>query len=198
MTSWAPSLTVSREDCVRASEALAGLPDIPHTETEDVFRISALGMEWDIGVRVYEPTDPMRIATGGDGKKVGGFLLHGGQDDWSQVEPLARLLTGKFGWKTVAGTFPGRLYLHDPSRNWPGDTINADGTARTPIWQSGELVTPDQYDLIKDAGNRARDGIRTLARAKPETRFYHRMAAWPAAMEAGMVEANRRHFPADE
>jgi hypothetical protein len=198
MTDWTPAPTVSRDEVIRASEDVLALPDMPYTEREDVFRIEALGLQWDIGVRVYEPTDPAAVAIGGDGKKVGGFLLHGGQDDWRQVEPLARLLTAKFGWKTVAGTFPGRLYLPDASRNWPGDTINTDGTARTPIWLDGEYVTPDQYDVITDAGNRARDGVRTLARAKPGTPFYYRMAAWPAAMEVGMVEANRRHFPTDE
>jgi hypothetical protein len=198
MTDWVPAPTVPREEVIAASAEILALPDIPYTEREDVFRIEALGMQWDIGVRVYEPVDPSAVAVGGDGKKIGGFLLHGGQDDWRQVEPLARLLTGKFGWKTVCGTFPGRLYLPDASRNWPGDTLNQDGTARTPIWLDGEFVTPDQYDVIKDAGNRARDGVRTLARAKPGTRFYHRMAAWPAAMERGMVEANRRHFAVDE
>jgi hypothetical protein len=192
---WAPPATLSKPEIIESAAALEDLPEIPYTEQEDVFRVEALGLQWDIGVRVYEPADPARIATGGDGKKIGGFLLHGGQDDWRQVEPMARLLTSKFGWKTVAGTFPGRLYLPDPSRNWPGDTINQDGTVRTPIWQEGEYVTPDQYELIKDSGNRARDGVRTLARAKPGTRFWYRMAAWPAAMEAGMVEANRRHFP---
>jgi hypothetical protein len=195
---WAPPAALSKAEIVESAAALEGLPDIPYTEKEDVFRVEALGMQWDIGVRVYEPIDPAQIAIGGDGKKIGAFLLHGGQDDWRQIEPMARLLTSKFGWKTVAGTFPGRLYLPDPSRNWPGDTINQDGTARTPIWQEGEYVTPDQYELIKDGGNRARDGVRTLARAKPGTRFYYRMAAWPAAMEAGMVEANRRHFPVEE
>jgi hypothetical protein len=198
VTDWTPAPTISRDDIVHASEEVLALPDRPYTEREDVFRVEALGLQWDIGVHVYEPADPAAIAVGGDGKKIGGFLLHGGQDDWRQVEPLARLLTGKFGWKTVAGTFPGRLYLPDPSRNWPGDTLNPDGTARTPIWLDGEYVTPDQYDIVKDAGNRARDGVRTLARAKPGSQFYYRMAAWPAAMEAGMVEANRRHFPVDE
>ena len=195
MTDWKPPATLPRDEIVKASETILGLPDIPYTEKEDIFRIDALGMAWDLGVRVYEPEDASKIPTGGDGKKVGGFLLHGGQDDWRQVAPLAKLLTSKFGWKTVAGTFPGRLYLPDASRNWPGDTINPDGTVRTPIWQDGEFVTPDQYEVIKDGSNKARDATRTLARAKPGTPFYHRMAAWPAAMEAGMVEANRRHFP---
>jgi hypothetical protein len=195
---WTPPATVSREEILKISDEVLGLPDIPFTEKEDIFRVKVLGMEWDLGVRVYEPKDPKQIAVGGDGKKVGGFLLHGGQDDWRQVEPLSKLLTSKFGWKTVAGTFPGRLYLPDPSRNWPGDTFNRDGTARTPIWKDGEFIGRDEYDLIKDGANKARDGTRTLARAKPGSNFYYRMAAWPAAMEAGMVEANRRHFPKDD
>jgi hypothetical protein len=45
---------------------------------------------------------------------------------------------------------------------------------------------------------RNRYGTRTLARAKPGSQFWFRMAAWPAAFEAGMIEANRRHFPEQE
>jgi hypothetical protein len=43
-----------------------------------------------------------------------------------------------------------------------------------------------------------RYGTRTVARAKPGTNFYHRMAAWPAAFEDGMREAMRRHLPDGE
>src|SRR5262249_23963874 len=82
----------------------------------------------------------------------------------------------------------------DTSRDWPGDTIHADGTVRTPLWKQGEAITPDQYDVVKDPSMRNRYGTRTLARAKPDTNFYYRMAAWPAAFEEGMIEANRRHF----
>jgi hypothetical protein len=39
-----------------------------------------------------------------------------------------------------------------------------------------------------------RYGSGTVVRAKPGTRFYYRMAAWPAAVEQGMKEAMRRHF----
>jgi hypothetical protein len=69
---------------------------------------------------------------------------------------------------------------------------------RTPIWKQGEAITPDQYDVVKDTSMRNRYGTRTLARAKPDTIFYYRMAAWPAAFEEGMIEANRRHFPQKE
>src|SRR5258708_28159046 len=92
-------------------------------------------------------------------------------------------------------TFPGGLYLDDPSRDWPGDTIRPDGSARTPIWQRGEYVTPDQYELVEDASKRMKYGVRRLARAKPGSRFYDRMAAWPLAFERGMQEACARHFP---
>jgi hypothetical protein len=92
-------------------------------------------------------------------------------------------------------TFPGRLYLDDPSRDWPGDTIRPDGTVRTPIWRKGEYVTPDQYELVRDPGKRMKYGTRTSARAKLGSRFYDRMASWPAAFEEGMKEACRRHFP---
>ena len=38
-------------------------PDIRISETEDIFRITAVGLDWDIGVTVYEPTDDADIAT---------------------------------------------------------------------------------------------------------------------------------------
>ena len=60
------------------------------------------------------------------------------------MEKFALLFAEKFACKVVTMTFPGRLYLDDPSRDWPGDTINPDRTVRTPIWQKGEHVTPDQ------------------------------------------------------
>ncbi|MBB5788939.1 hypothetical protein [Jiangella mangrovi] len=197
-TVWMPREFVERPDMVAATDALLGREDVPFSEREDVFTVEALGLQWDIGVRVFEPTRPEQIPVDADGKKVGGLFLHGGEDDWRQLVPLAELLVGKLGWKVVLPTFPGRLYLPDASRDWPGDTIHPDGTVRTPIWQDGEFVSPDDYDIIKDQKQRLRDGTRTLARAKPGTRFYHRMAAWPAAMEVGMIEAARRHLPESE
>jgi len=41
-------------------------------------------------------------------------------------------------------------------------------------------------------------GTRTNARAKPGTRFFDRMASWPAAFEEGMKTACARHFPPGE
>ena len=114
------------------------------------------------------------------------------------MEKFALLFAEKFAFKVVTMTFPGRLYLDDDSRDWPGDTIHADGTVRTPIWQKGEHVTPDQYELVRDTGKRMKYGTRTSARAKPGTRFYDRMASWPVAFEEGMKEACRRHFPVGE
>jgi hypothetical protein len=145
-------------------------------------------LDWDIGVMVYEPEDPGAIPVGGDGKKAGIFLLHGGEDDWRQMEPLAHLLSKKHGYKVVSMTYPGRLYLQDPSRNWPGDTIRADGTVRTPIWKKGELIMADQYEVAKDTSQRERYGTRTIVRAKPGTVFYFRMAGWHGRIEvAGVI-----------
>ena len=122
-----------------------------------------------MGVTVYEPADPAQVARGADGKKIGIFLLHGGSGDYKSMEPMAKLFAGKFGCKAVAMTFPGRLYLDDPSRDWPGDTIHPDGTVRTPIWLTGEHITPDQYEVVRDTSMRMRYGTRTVARAKPGT-----------------------------
>jgi len=189
---------VSRDDCVRESAELFARPDTPIARREDVFRIHEVGFDWDIGVRIYEPEDHTKSAVGADGKKIGGFFLHGGQDDWRQLEPWAEIMARRFGWKVVVGTFPGRLYLQDPDRNWPGDTINPDGSVRTPIWVKDELIARDEYDVMLDTSMRMRYGTRTVVHAKPGTNFYHRMAAWPVAMEQGMKEAMRRHFPPDE
>ena len=58
------------------------------------------------------------------------------------MEKFALLFAEKFACKVVTMTFPGRLYLDDPSRDWPGDTIQPDGTVRTPIWQRANTSRP--------------------------------------------------------
>ncbi|HWO42773.1 MAG TPA: hypothetical protein VNO43_13315 [Candidatus Eisenbacteria bacterium] len=195
---WTPPEFVTREQCVKDTEEVLGAPDIPIIKTEDIFRISALGLDWDLGMVVYQPQDPARIPRDAGGKRAGFFLLHGGSGDFKGIESYSKLLAQKFGYRVVAGTFPGRFYFPDPSRNWPDDTIRPDGTVRTPIWKQGEEIGADQYEVVRDVSMRNRYGTRTLARAKPDTLFYFRMAAWPAAFEEGMVEAIRRHFPEAE
>ncbi len=192
---WTPPQRCGRDQIVAVSQSTLARAGFDLKKTEDIFRIEALGLEWDIGVMVSEPVDPSRIAVGADGKKVGIFLLHGGEGDFKAMEPMAELYAGKFGYKAVSMTFPGRLFLDDPARDWPGDTVKPDGTVRTPIWKKGEYVTPDQYDLVRDSVHRLRYGTRLFARAKPGTLFYHRMAAWPLAFEEGMKAAMRRHLP---
>jgi hypothetical protein len=195
---WEPPSTLSREEILARSDAILARPDLPLRQAEDIFRVQAVGLEWDMGVTVYEPADPSAVARGADGKKIGIFLLHGGSGDYKSMEPMAKTYAGKFGHKAVAMTFPGRLYLDDPSRDWPGDTINPDGTVRTPIWKTGEHIGAHQYEVIRDTSMRMRYGTRTVARAKPGTMFYDRMAGWPVAFEEGMKDAMRRHFPPDE
>ena len=195
---WQPAATFSRDETIAMSNAVLARPARPVDDREDIFRIRALELDWDIGVRVYEPQPASDITRGADGKKVGIFLLHGGAGDYKSMERFALLFAEKFGFKVVTMTFPGRLYLDDPSRDWPADTFNADGTVRTPIWLAGEHVTPDQYEVVRDPSKRMKYGTRTLARAKPGTRFYERMSSWPMAFEEGMKEACRRHFPEGE
>ncbi len=195
---WQPPATWSRDEVVATSDAVLAMAAGEVEESEDIFRLSALGLDWDIGARVYEPQPAAKIARGADGKKVGIFLLHGGAGDFKSMEKFARLFADKFACKVATMTFPGRLYLDDPSRDWPGDTVRPDGSVRTPIWLKGEYVTPDQYELVKDTSKRMKYGTRTSARAKPGTRFYDRMSSWPVAFEEGMKEACRRHFPVDE
>jgi hypothetical protein len=195
---WEPQAQVSREECIQASQKLLAQPDIKITVKEDIFRLRVVEMDWDIGVMVYQPEDPSKIPVGADGKKVGVFLLHGGDGDYRAIEPVAKILSTKFGYKVASMTFPGRLYLQDPSRKWPGDTVHPDGTVRTPIWKKDELITPDQYEVVQDKTKRERYGIRTVARAKIGTNFYHRMASWPIAFEEAMKETCKRHLPVGE
>jgi hypothetical protein len=195
---WQPPESLTREEVVARSQAVLAKRDLPLRQVEDIFRVHALGLDWDLGVTVYQPSDPSKIIRGADGKKIGIFLLHGGSGDYKSMEPMALLFAGKFGCKAVAMTFPGRLYLDDPSREWPDDTIHADGSVRTPIWLKGEHIGRDQYDVVRDDSMRMRYGTRTVARAKPGTLFYDRMAGWPAAFEAGMKQAMRQHFPAED
>ncbi|HTK13099.1 MAG TPA: hypothetical protein VL402_04805 [Xanthobacteraceae bacterium] len=192
---WQPPEFVSPDETIARSRAVLAKPDMQIRQTEDIFRIRALKLDWDLGVMVYEPTDSAQVARGADGRKIGIFLLHGGSGDYKSMEPMAKLFAQKFGCKAVAMTFPGRLYLDDESRDWPGDTIYADGTVRVPIWLKDERITPDQYEVVRDTSMRLRYGTRTVARAKPGTSFYDRMAAWPMAFEEGMKDVMRRHFP---
>jgi len=198
LKTWQPPEFVDRERCIKDTEEILGQPDLAIKSTEDIFRVNTLGMDWDLGMVVHEPVDSSKIPIGADGKKAGFFLLHGGSIDFKGIERHTKMLASKFGFRVIAGTFPGRFYFPDPSRDWPDDTIHADGTVRTPIWKQGELITPYQYEVVKDPSKRNRYGTRTLAKAKPETIFWYRMAAWPAAFEAGMIEACRRHFPVGE
>lgn len=184
-------------------------PDIPiqtgdRGYVEDIIRIQAVGMDWDIGLSVHQPEDPSRIARGADGKKIGVFLLHGGSGDFKTMQERADLLATKLGYKVVSMSYPGRHAFHTADRTWPGRNVTAYDhhkyslEVRTPIWKRGEHITRDQYDVIKDDSQRPRYGIRTLAKAKPGTNFYHRMAGWPAAFEQGGIAVMEKHFPEEE
>lgn len=189
---------VDRDSIIATSNEVLGRDDLPITEEEDIFTIEVAGMQWDIGAIVYQPADDNQIAVGADGKRVGIFLLHGGEGDYKTMADRAEMLASKFGYRVVSGTFPGRFNFDDPDRDWTGDTLNADGTARTPIWQRGEQITADQYDVVTDESMRERYGRRTVAKARPGTRFLDRLAASPIAMEAACRTAMTRHFPEDD
>ena len=193
-------IKVSRQELVEGSRDILSRADVLFRTQQFVHRVRAAEMDWDIAGSVYEPEDPSKIPLGADGKKIGIFLLHGGSGDHRSKDKFAKLLTSKFGFKVVNMSYPGRLYLQDPSGDWPGDTINADGSVRTPIWLEDELITRDQYDVVKDQeeSRRRRWGTLYLACAKPGTTFYNRMAGWPVAHEQGGRELARRYLPEDE
>jgi hypothetical protein len=165
---------------------------------EDIFRIAALEMEWDIGVTIYEPQPANQVPFGPDGKQIGVFLLHGGVSDFKSVERGARLLAEKFCLKVASMTFPGRFYFLDPDRNWPGDVENADGSARTPLWTKETRISKDRYTAIQDTSKRREYGTLVSLSAREGTEFYHRMAAWPVAFEEALKETARRQFPEAE
>ena len=195
---WVPPTEVSRDQCLKESQKLLNRADIPYSEQEDLFRITAVGLEWDIGAQVYQPLNSSDNAIGPDGKKIGVFLLSGGDGDFKTMAPVAKLLCSKLGFKVVTMTYPGRLYLDDPSRNWPGDTINPDKSIRTPQWLTGEHISPDQYEVKKDTSIRERYGTRTVLHAKPGSIFWYRMAGWPAAFESSGIEAMKRNLPRED
>lgn len=195
---WEPPQEISLEEIIRMSKGVLAMPDITTKTREDIFRMRVLEMDWDIGVMVYEPEDPSKIPTCPDGKKVGFFLLHGGTGDYKSLDPVARMIASKFGMKVANMTFPGRLYLLDPSRDWPADTFNPDGSVRTPLWTKETRITQDQYEIIEDTSSRKKYGTFFSLVAKEGTEFYYRMAAWPVAFEEAMKETCRRHFPEDQ
>lgn len=196
--SWEPPSVIPREEIVKLHDEVAGMPTIQTQTREDIFRIQALEMAWDIGVVIYEPLDSAKIPGGPDGKKVGVFLIHGGVSDYKSVECVARPLAEKFGIKVASLTYPGRFYLLDPDRNWPDDVENPDGSARTPLWTKETRITRDQYEIVRDTSKRESYGTLISLAAKEGTEFYYRMAAWPAAFEAAIKETARRHFPEDQ
>ena len=135
---------VSLAEIVSDSKEVLSRPDIPtlgeEGYVEDIIRVEVAGMQWDIGMSVHSPASESQIATAADGRKVGIFLLHGGSGDFKSMWRQARMLSQKFGYKVVSMSYPGRHAFHSESRNWPGKTINEDGSVRTPIWLRGEVI----------------------------------------------------------
>src|SRR5262249_61188165 len=94
-TTWQPPATWSHEQVVATSDAVLAKAAGVVKESEDIFRLSALGLDWDIGVRVYEPQLRDSIARGADGKRVGIFLLHGGAGDYKSMGKFPRRFARK-------------------------------------------------------------------------------------------------------
>jgi pimeloyl-ACP methyl ester carboxylesterase len=196
--SWEPPSFIPRSGVIALHDHVAAMPTVQTTTREDIFRLHALAMDWDIGLVIYEPLNIASVPSGPDGKKIGVFLIHGGVSDYKSVECVARPLAEKFGIKVVSMTFPGRFYLLDPSRDWPGDVETPDGSARTPLWTKETRITKDQYEIVRDLSKRQSYGTLISLAAKEGTELFYRMAAWPAAFEAAMMETARRHFPEDQ
>src|SRR5262249_50233117 len=192
---WQPPRRLEKHELVAISDAVLGEPDIAFGEREDIFRIRANGLDWDIGNVVYAPDEPGRVAVGPDGRKLGIFMTHGGASDWRSIGRLARTFCGKRGFKVCSMTYPGRFYFPDPSRDWPDDTFHADGTVRTPIWLQGEEIAADEYEVKTDTSNRTIYGSRAYAGAEPRPRLPLRMAAPPQGLLQAGKEILRQHTP---
>ena len=149
-----PPARVEFDSIIAATSEMLARPDIPvkgdNAYVEDIIRIDAVGMQWDIGMSVHEPDDASRIAVGADGKKVGIFLLHGGSGHFKSMHRQARILSSKFGYKVVCMSFPGRHAYHTEDREWPGSNVREDGSVRTPIWLRGEEIGRDEYEIVMD------------------------------------------------
>jgi pimeloyl-ACP methyl ester carboxylesterase len=197
-TVWDPPAILSRAEVLARHREVAAMPNQPLRIYEDIFRIEALAMDWDIGVVLYEPENLSSIPTGPDGAKIGVFLLHGGVSDYKSLDRVARALAEKFGIKVASMTFPGRFYFLDSTRDWPGDVENPDGTARTPLWTKETRITRDQYEIVQDTSKRESYGTLLSLSAREGTEFYYRMAAWPVAFEAALKETARRHLPQEK
>ena len=203
-----PEADVQEKVIISRIKEFMAQPDIPLKGeagyVEDIIRINAVDMDWDIGLSVHEPADPSRIPVGADGKKIGIFLLHGGSGDFKSMHRQADLLARKLGYRVVSMSYPGRHAFHTESRDWPGRNVTAYDhhkyslEVRTPIWLRDEHITRDQYDIVYDESQRPRYGVRTLAKAIPGTTYYYRMAGWPIAFEQGGIAAMRKYFPEGE
>jgi hypothetical protein len=185
----------TRPELIALSDAVLAEPDLPTHRFTDIVTITTAGLDWDIAAVVHEPCDPAHRMIGPAGLPVGFFLLHGGEGDYRSMETLARMLAAKMGVRVVSMTYPGRFRFDDPDHNWPGDTVHPDGGVRLPIWQRGEQIRREDYDVVSDASGRHIYGTRTIARARPGSLFYRRMAGWPMAMEDGALALMARYFP---
>src|SRR5689334_8612347 len=131
---WQPPSEVSRDEIVAASNEVLARPELAIDEREDYFTVSSLGLDWDIGCYVVAPRAASDHDVGPDGKRIGVFLLHGGGGDHRGKAKMARFLASRFGYSVACMIYPGHLWFDNPSHEWPGDTINPDGSVRTPRW----------------------------------------------------------------
>src|SRR5205807_8357104 len=92
---WQPPASWPREQVIATSDAVLAKTAGEMRETEDIFRLPTLGLDWDLGVRVYEPQPANIIVRGADGKRIGIFLLHGGAGDYKSMEKFALLFAEK-------------------------------------------------------------------------------------------------------
>ena len=52
----------TRDQILDLSRAILGSDELPLKVSEDIFRIESVGLEWDLGVKIFEPVDPARPA----------------------------------------------------------------------------------------------------------------------------------------
>lgn len=199
--SYEPPTEIREEELAAISDRVLARPDVPHTVRDELFRIDCAGLAWDVAGRVYEP-DADATLVGADGKKAGAFLLHGGGGDHRGMHNLAVLLVEKFGIKVATASYPGHFNWETEDNDWPGTPQDAgDGHPRLPLYERGNPIGHDEYDLVTVADDpvvRALRGTRFCLAAREGTQFWHRQAAWPLAYETAFTEMITREFPEAE
>jgi len=169
LDTWQPPEGVSRDDTLCALRSVLAKQACPCAPDEDNFPHPHARARLDMGVMIYEPSDPRQIIRGADGNKVGVSCctaVPATTSRWSQSPRCCR----EISCKAVAMTFQaGSISTSEPRLAGRHPSIP---TARC-VHQSGRRASASRAINMRGARHtmRLRYGPRTVARAKPGTIF---------------------------